>query len=192
MKQSNPVEVADYAVANEIDQEAAFAWWVPHTLRKRNRIVAAINVRYKKRNNNFGVEIPSSVHPALEIDQETGTDLWQKAIEKEIPHVKVAFSILEEGAQEPVRSKRIPCHMIFDVKIDLTRKARFVVGGHVTDPPTSLTYSAVVVRNSIHIAFLIAALNDLDVLSADVGNIYLNATTKERVHTTCEPSLDLH
>jgi hypothetical protein len=28
MKESNPVEVAEYAVAHEINEEPAFAWWV--------------------------------------------------------------------------------------------------------------------------------------------------------------------
>jgi hypothetical protein len=65
--------------------------------------------------------------------------------------------------------------MIFDVKMDFTRKARFVAGGHMTDPPTSMTYSSVVSRDSVRIAFLIAAMNDLEVLGADGGNANLNA-----------------
>jgi hypothetical protein len=77
--------------------------------------------------------------------------------------------------------------MIFDVKMDFTRKARFVAGGHVTDPPTSITYSSVVAHDSVHLAFMIASLNNLQILSADIGNAYLNAYTKERVHTTCGP-----
>ncbi len=77
--------------------------------------------------------------------------------------------------------------MIFDVKIDFTYKARIVAGGYVTDPPACLTYSTVVARDSVHLTFLIAALNDLEVLSADVGNAYLNALMKERVHTICGP-----
>ncbi len=85
----------------------------------------------------------------------------------------------------PVGSKWIPCHVIFDIKMDFTRKARFVAGGHVTNPPTSITYSSIVARDSVRLAFLIAALNELDILSADIGNAYLNAPTKEKVHTTC-------
>ena len=38
LKESNPVEVAEYAVANRIVEEPAFAWWVPHMFRKRKRI----------------------------------------------------------------------------------------------------------------------------------------------------------
>jgi hypothetical protein len=42
LKESNPVEVAEYAVANKLIEEAAFAWWVPHTIKKREHIIAAI------------------------------------------------------------------------------------------------------------------------------------------------------
>jgi hypothetical protein len=36
MKQSYPVQVAEYAVANRIDDEPAFAWWVRHVIKKRD------------------------------------------------------------------------------------------------------------------------------------------------------------
>jgi hypothetical protein len=55
-----------------------------------------------------------------------------------------------------------------------------VAGGHLTDPPKETVYSSVVTRESVHIFFLLAALNDLDVLSCDVQNAYLNAGTKEK------------
>ena len=61
-----------------------------------------------------------------------------------------------------------------------------MAGGHVTDPPESMTYSSVVSRESVRIIFLIAALNDLDILAADIGNAYLNAETREKVYTTAE------
>jgi hypothetical protein len=48
--------------------------------------------------------------------------------------------------------------------MDFTRKARFVAGGHTTYTPGSITYSSVVSRDSVQLAFLIAGLNDLDVL----------------------------
>ena len=31
LKESNLIEVTEYAVANKIVEEAAFAWWIPHT-----------------------------------------------------------------------------------------------------------------------------------------------------------------
>jgi hypothetical protein len=77
--------------------------------------------------------------------------------------------------------------VIFDIKVDLTRKARFVAGGHWTDPPSQVTYSTVVSRDSMRIDFLIAAINNIEILSADLGNAYLYAPTKEKVHTTAGP-----
>lgn len=77
--------------------------------------------------------------------------------------------------------------MFFDIKMDFTRKACFVAGGHVTNPPSNITCSSVVARDSIQIAFLIAALNDLQLLGGDIGNAYLQAETKEKVHMICGP-----
>jgi hypothetical protein len=59
------------------------------------------------------------------------------------------FSRLDMVLPPSVGHKWIKCHIIFDVRMDFERKARFVAGGHMTDPPTTLTYSSVVSRNSI-------------------------------------------
>ena len=48
--------------------------------------------------------------------------------------------------------------MIFDVKMDFTRKARFIADGHMTVTLASLTYSSVVSRERARIAFILAAL----------------------------------
>jgi len=79
--------------------------------------------------------------------------------------------------------QEIKCHMIFDIKMDgnFTRKARLVAGGHTTKTPASSTYSSVVSRESVQVAFLLAALNDLDLFAANVGNAYLNAPCREKI-----------
>ena len=94
--------------------------------------------------------------------------------------MKVAFKLLKDGEKPPPTFTKITCHLIFEVKFDLRRKARYVAGGHLTDPPSSITYSSVVSQESIWIAFLAAALNGLDVLAADIQNAYLNAPTEEK------------
>ena len=38
MKECHPLELVEYAWAQGIDQEPAFAWWVPFTLRKQEVI----------------------------------------------------------------------------------------------------------------------------------------------------------
>jgi hypothetical protein len=179
LKQSNPVEVAEYAVANEIAEEPAFAWWVSHALRKRVRIIKKVKARYWAKTHKFGLEQPKTVDEALRIDEQTGTNFWRKTIEQDMKNVLPAFEFIDNNVV-PKFYKHIDCHMIFDVKMDLTRKARFVAG----DPLKESTYSSVVLRDSIRIVFTLAALNDLDVLSADVQGAYLNAPTKEKVYTT--------
>jgi hypothetical protein len=150
-------------------------------------MIGAIRSRYMKRTHKFGILMPKTVQEALEIDRESGTDLWKRAIEKEMKNVAVAFKFLASDETIPIGYQRIPLHFVFDVKMDFTRKARLVAGGHMTDTPSYLTYSSVVSRDSVRIALMIAALNDLDILAADVGNAYLNAETKEKVYAIAVP-----
>ena len=77
----------------------------------------------------------------------------------------------------------IKCHIIFDVKMggNFRRKARMVAGGHMTETPSSITYSSVVSRDSVRIAFLYAALNGLKVFACDIQNAYLTEKCREKV-----------
>jgi hypothetical protein len=96
--------------------------------------------------------------------------------------VMVAFDVQPEEVKFIPGYKRIPGHLVWDVKMDFTRKARYVAGGHRTDPPKALTYSSVVSRESVRIAMLVAGLNDLDIRLADIGNAYLTAPTTEKCY----------
>ena len=132
---------------------------------------------------------------ALKLDAKNGNDLWRKGIEKEMTKMnkKATFEKYEKATADELRSgkKKIPggynemtCHMVFDIKMDglFTRKARYVADGHTSGyVPGYLTYSSVVTRESVRIAFLYAALNELDILSCDVTNAYLNAPCKEKL-----------
>ena len=71
--------------------------------------------------------------------------------------------------------------------MDLTRKARFITGGHITAPSTCMTYASVVRRESVCIAFLLAALNKMDTLTGNIGNAYLNAYKTEKKHYRAGP-----
>ena len=102
--------------------------------------------------------------------------------------MKVSWEARDDLDIEQVRSRsqligytEIVCHMVFDVKIDFTHKARFVAVGHLTDAPDSITYSSVVSRDSVRIFLLLAELNGLDIMACDVGNAYLNAPCREKV-----------
>ena len=109
-----------------------------------------------------------------------------------------AFERVDNATPEQVRNQevRLPgfqelsVHMVFDVKMDgkFTRKARLIADGHLTETlPKYDTYASVVSRDSVRLAFLYAALNDLDVLSCDITNAYLNADCAEKLWIEAGP-----
>ena len=124
---------------------------MPYTLKKRDHIISKVKARFLKKSHKFGVQVPTSVENAYELDKENGNTLWRDAIKKEMDNVAVAFHILDHGESEPVGYEHINCHLIFDVKMDFRRKARFVAGGHTTNPPSESTYAGVVSRESVRI-----------------------------------------
>ena len=185
LKESNPIEVAEYAKAKGIDEEVAFHWWVPFTLRKRDRIISSAKARIKKATHKYGIEIPTSAQHALEIDKKNGNTYWSDAMDKEMKNVAVAFEILADGTPIPVGWTKSSGHLVFDVKMDFTRKARWVKDGHRTRDPDQSTYAGVVSRESVRIALTYAALNDIDVTACDIKNAYLQAPSSEKHYVIC-------
>ena len=104
-------------------------------------------------------------------------------------NVRVAFQLYESDPKSLIGYQEVKCHMIFDVKLgeNFRRKARLVCQGNKTETPSSVTYSSVVSRDSVHICLTIAALNDLQVMAADIQNAYLSAPCRERVWCRVEP-----
>jgi hypothetical protein len=121
LKESHPIETAEYAVTKGIDHKLAFNWWVPHVMKKRDRIISLVckrTTRYLKRTQKFGIEVPKTVKEALALDCKNGNTLWEDAIAKEMREVCIAFSILPDGRSAPIGYQKILCHMIFDVKME--------------------------------------------------------------------------
>ena len=121
-----------------------------------------------------------------------GTEFWTKAIAKETANIRIEFENLDDVTHDGMRKRKIKpgyehvnVHMIFDIKMNgkFTRKARLVANGHTKAPPSSITYSRVVYRESVMIAFLLAYLNDLDIFTCDIGNEHLNAKHIEKLWT---------
>ena len=112
---------------------------MPHTIHKRNWIVSKVKSRYWKTTHKFGIRFPKTTEEALQIDNITETDFWRKEINKEISKFKIAWKVDDGHTPSEARAatatafvgfQEIGCHLIFDVNMDLTRKDRFVVGGH--------------------------------------------------------------
>jgi Reverse transcriptase (RNA-dependent DNA polymerase) len=185
MKESHPVETAEYAKARGLEKKPAFAWWVPYTLRKRDCIISAVKTRARKVTHKYGIEIPRSVAHAYDLDARNGNDCWKKALQKEMLNVGIAFEILDDGKSPPIGWSKQSGHIIFDVKMDFTRKARWVLDGHKTSTPEGSTYAGVVSRESVRIALTYAALNGLPVMAADIQNAYLQAPSSQKHYIIC-------
>ena len=71
--------------------------------------------------------------------------------------------------------------MVFEIKMDFTCKEQFIDGGHTTEAPALVMYRSVVSHDSVHLAILLAALNDIDILYCNLENAYLNAKFHEKI-----------
>ena len=145
-----------------------------HTIRKRNRIISKVKSRYWKTTHKFGIRLPKTTEEALQIDKITGTDFWRKVVNKDMSKFNIAWKVNDGHNPSEARAatatalvgfQEIGSHLIIDVNMDFTRKARFVAGGHTTEAPSSITYSSFVSRDSVRLAFTITALNGVGVMS---------------------------
>jgi hypothetical protein len=181
---SNPIETAEYALNNKLNQEpAVFSWWSTFILRKRDRIISKVKSKYWGRTHKYGIEILKSMESAKRIDAANGNTLWQDAVQEEMAKINPALDSIYGNVDDYVRYQRITGHLIFDIKHSegFRRKARYVAGGHQTDSPASITYSSVVARDSVRTIVMIAALNGLDLNSCDIKNAYLTADCREKI-----------
>jgi hypothetical protein len=72
--------------------------------------------------------------------------------------VKIAWNACDDITPNDIQSgkaknmigfQEIGCHIVFDIKMDFTRKARFCAGGHTTNTLAVMTYSSVASRDSV-------------------------------------------
>ena len=156
---------------------------------KRKKVIGRMinQVRLKNFRNRprykYGSQVPRNHQEAVMIDEREGNRRWQDAEELELKQLFEydTFEDLGKGVPTPDGYKKIPCHMIYDVKYDGRHKARFVAGGHRTDTPIESTYSAVVSLLGIRMITFLSELNDLSLWNTDIGNAYLESYTSEKV-----------
>ena len=99
------MQTAEFAVAQGIDLEPAFNWWVQHMLKKRESIITIIRKQwtiYLKRCHNFGIELPKTVEKAYALDAKNNNILWADAISKEMEDIKMAFKVLPDEKPLPI------------------------------------------------------------------------------------------
>ena len=142
-KESNPVQVVDYAVSCDIDDEPAFGWWGPYTLRNRDVIIAGINSRVKQTTHKYGIKVPKYINEAIDIDIKNRNTYWTDAINLEISNIGVELEVLGVGVRAPPGWIKASGRIICDVKTEFALKAIWVKDGHRTPDLLTSSYSGV-------------------------------------------------
>ena len=91
LKESYPIQVADYTKANGTSGKPEFLWWVPYTPKKRINMISQVKSRYWKWTHKYGIEIPNTYKQAVQLDDNNGTNLWRLDWQKDMQNVQVAL-----------------------------------------------------------------------------------------------------
>ena len=155
LRKDDPVTCARYGLENDLLNKPG--WYRMKRIAEREQLYKRMlkqsqmksvrrGVRYK-----FGVRLPQSYKDAIEQDKLNGNTYWQDAVATELGQISSysTFKDIGKGSAPPQGYQRINVHLIFDVKPTLTRKARLVAGGHMTEPPKESVYSGVVSLRSL-------------------------------------------
>lgn len=189
IKKTDPVTLAKYILNHHLERKHGCKWAQrykrdPKVFINLSRMFAARNKitnRFK-----FGVMVPQGIRQAKLFDANNRNTLWSDAMDKEMNELMKmeTFIILDDKSMLPEGYKYIPVHFVFDVKVDGRHKARLCAGGDHTNPDTSEVFSSVVSIENVRMLFLLADLNNLQIVAADISNAYLHAYTREKVWTT--------
>ena len=190
----NPIPLIRYLIKHKLTHEGDFKPLLhlcKPILHARYRYVlkAKTEARTGKASYKFGVQVPFGVRQAIWLDRENGNTRWADALKKEIQQLLdyLTFRILDKGEPPPAGYKKLPHHIVFEVKFDLRHKARLVAGGNWSDVPKEDCYSGVAGIEAIRLGFFMGELFGLTCVAGDVGNAYLNAKTKEKVYLVAGP-----
>ena len=85
--------------------------------------------------------------------------MWQDAIKLGMTNVGVAFKVLEHHTHVPPGYRKPSGHIILNLKMNVTPKARWAKDGHRTPDPEYSKYADVVSRESIRVLLTHAAMH---------------------------------
>jgi hypothetical protein len=125
---------------------------------------------------------------AISLDRGNGNNLWKESSEIERKQINEHKTFrLPTKDDDLSECQMTPCHVMHDVKFDGRQKARLVAGGNWTVAPKEDVCSGAIGMDSVCLAFSLAAMHNLDVCAADVGNAFLCGKTKEKVMIKAGP-----
>ena len=74
--------------------------------------------------HKYGIEVPTSVEHERSLDKTNGNHLWMEALAREMANVGVTLNVVEHSQPAPVGWSKAAGHLVWDVKVDFTRKVR--------------------------------------------------------------------
>ena len=95
---------------------------VPYIIWKIDFNIVDANSNVRKSTHKHGIDVPSSAYHTKKIDESNGKTLWMDAINNYMETVFFTSDTLEPVKHIPVGWQKFRGYIIFDVKMDLTRK----------------------------------------------------------------------
>ena len=95
-KRGLTVQLVEYAVAAKISVEPAFAWLLPHTLKKRSRKIERVESKYCLKTYKFRIKVPENTNQSIEFYPENWNTLWCDTMCQDIKNVRPAFEPWEK------------------------------------------------------------------------------------------------
>ncbi len=192
LKEQDPWIILSYIDKRKLHQHPEFKWSKQYF----NNLEQSCNIFLSNTTDNqgmkfkFGVQIPKNAGHAKHLDHVNNNTLWADTTAKELNSLNSfhTFKVLENDEPLPEGYAKIPYMLIFDCKFDGRRKCRLVLGGHRTpDVPPEETYSGVIAMETVRTAFVLGAINNLDVCAADISTAFLHGKTREKVYIIAGP-----
>ena len=122
----------------------------------------------QKVTHKYSLEVPRNVTHTYELDKRNNNMIWEYTIKKEMKYVRVEFDVKGKDKKRPLGHIYLDLHLIFDVNMDFSWKARFVVNSSTNPILSASTYVGVVSREMVRVSFTYAALNGLDITTTEI------------------------
>ena len=192
------MECAQYAIDKnllEVD-----GWKQFKQLAKREKLIKCLLKQAKLRSFHtspvykFGYRVPKDWREAKELDKRSGNQKWAEAKKLKMDQIHEYKVFCDKGKfshrKIPSGYTCISGHLVFNVKHNGRHKAHFVTDEHLTDTPLFSVYAGVVSMRGLRICLFLAELNKLPAWTIDIGNVFLESLTKEKVCIQAGPEFD--
>ncbi|KAI2511716.1 hypothetical protein MHU86_2782 [Fragilaria crotonensis] len=103
------------------------------------------------------IRTPEKCRPCVSDRQENGNGFLDEGDRKRDSERFPAFEFIEDDdTKVPPGYEFVDTYFVFDIKMDLTRKARLVARGNMTEATKEQTFASVVSRDAVRLFFLLA------------------------------------